>query len=243
METKWRRVLTTDSNLEDIAFFGIRFGWVVGWNGIIYRTDDGGKTWNKQNNGIDVDLKQVAFIDNSHGWAMGLNILIATADGGKTWKDIGQPSLSLRSIAFVNPEEGWGIDADHKRTLIHTDDGGVTWKPQQTLTQTGFEHVFFQNKCEGWAVGDAIMHTANHGKTWHFQRLPKQNLSFSQISFAGVSNGGAIHVGAMNTLMDGDILRTSDGGRHWRVVSNSWMRPTTNKVYREKFPGLALEAK
>jgi photosystem II stability/assembly factor-like uncharacterized protein len=248
----WREVLRADSNLTDIAFTDKYSGWVVGWGGIIYHTHDGGLLWQKQTSGTGIDLKQVVFVDNDHGWAMGWDMLdpkthtwppifVATADGGQTWNNIGQPALSLHSITFVDAQKGWAIivDDQHDARLARTDDGGTTWITQSTPTPLDWDSVLFLNDNEGWAVGDGIIHTNDSGQSWRHQQIPRAGLSYERISFAGKSRGAAIHLGAMNTLRAGDIVRTRDGGLHWQVVSNGWVRPTTNRVYREKFPNLA----
>jgi len=54
----WRKVLKAESNLTDIAFPNAQFGGVVGWDGIIYHTNNAGITWQKQIGGTDIDLKQ-----------------------------------------------------------------------------------------------------------------------------------------------------------------------------------------
>jgi photosystem II stability/assembly factor-like uncharacterized protein len=234
------------------VFTNKRSGWVVGWDGIIYHTDNAGLVWQKQTSGTDIDLKQVVFVDNVHGWAMGWNmfdqktgtwppVFVATSDGGQTWNIIGQPTLSLHSITFVDAKKGWAIVVDdrHDAKLARTNDGGATWIMQSTPTPLDWDSVLFLNENEGWAVGNGIINTNDNGQSWRYQRSPRADLSYERISFAGKHNGAAIHLGAMNTLRAGDIVRTRNGGLHWQVVSNGWVRPTTNRVYREKFPDLA----
>jgi photosystem II stability/assembly factor-like uncharacterized protein len=253
----WRKVLTNpDLNLEDISFAGDLSGWIVGWGGVIYHTDDGGKRWLKQTSGTEIDLKHVVFVDALQGWAMGWNmwdmttntwppVLLFTNDGGASWKSIGDENLSLRSIAFVNTQDGWGVVVDKKDNwrLARTSNGGLTWEGSTSPAQSGWDHVLFLNQNAGWAVGDGIIHTNDGGQTWKPQRLPGKDLSYSRISFAGLRNGGAIHTMSMHTDRAGDIVRTTDGGLHWRAVSNGWVRPTTDRVYREQFPGLQRSAR
>ena len=212
----------------------------MGWQGIIYHTANAGITWQKQTSGANIDLKQVVFVDAEHGWAMGADMLVATTDGGQTWNSIGESKLSLQSIAFVDVQTGWGIlwDEQHDSKLARTNDGGATWITQSTPTPPAGDFVLFLNKNEGWVSGHGIIHTSDRGQSWHSQRIPRADLSYERISFAGRKNGAAIHLGAMDTSRVGDVVRTRDGGLSWHVVSNSWLRPTTERVYREKFPGL-----
>jgi photosystem II stability/assembly factor-like uncharacterized protein len=66
-------------------------GWAVGQRGLILRTEDGGKTWQRQPNhkeGEGSHLFSVAAIDGQTAVAVGeWGSRIRTTDGGKTWLD------------------------------------------------------------------------------------------------------------------------------------------------------------
>ncbi len=250
----WRYVATSAaSNLNDITFVGTKFGWIVGDDGFIAHTADGGETWKQQNSNIRVDLKQVVFVDELHGWASGSSVLdsatqtypsalIATKDGGKTWNKLAdEKTLSLRKISFVSQLEGWATESE-KGSLMHTVDGGATWQKQSILgKQNWWDYVYFLNKRQGWIIGDAIAYTRNGGKTWNYQKRSVKDFDFDHISFNNQSIGGATSwlIGANDKGLD--IVRTFDGGTTWQAVSKSWLKKTTDRVYREKFPDLAKD--
>lgn len=235
----WREVLRSESNLTDITFPNERTGWVVGWHGVIYHTDNAGRSWHRQTNGIEIDLQQVYFVDATHGWAIGWNLL-GTTDAGKTWKSIGDPSLSFRSIAFTDAQNGWAVVADdqHRGNVSRTNDGGVTWQGQSNAPRQNWETVFFLSKNQGWAIGDGIIRTTDSGNSWIDFSMPGGDRSYELASFMENQSGAAIHTGGMDTLTPGDIIQTFDGGLHWRALSNRWVQPTTDEVYRAKFPNL-----
>ena len=95
-----------DKIYNSIFFTDQNNGWVVGEFGLIYHTADGGKTWQKQEcrEIIPVvdktqwetpapSLYSVWFSDAQHGWASGMDsTIIATEDGGITWKKIKNPA-------------------------------------------------------------------------------------------------------------------------------------------------------
>ncbi len=73
-----------------------------------------------------------AFLSESEGWAAVGPRLCRTADGGRTWEDVGEPlSLPVSGLFFFNSREGvlLGGGRDMPWTLLQTGDGGETWRP------------------------------------------------------------------------------------------------------------------
>ena len=62
--------------------------WVVGRPGsVVLHSGDDGAHWEVQRTGQPLPLNGVFFADEQHGWAVGeLGSILATADGGKSWK-------------------------------------------------------------------------------------------------------------------------------------------------------------
>ena len=74
----------------NIYFIDSLRGWAVGF-GPIARTEDGGKTWIRQDNNTGTVLWSVYFDTPLSGWAVGANgVIIRSEDGGKSWTP--QPS-------------------------------------------------------------------------------------------------------------------------------------------------------
>lgn len=61
--------------------------WVVGSPGsAVLHTDDAGGTWRLQTTRDSTPLRDVEFVDDQHGWAVGeLGLILHTQDGGQTW--------------------------------------------------------------------------------------------------------------------------------------------------------------
>ena len=62
--------------------------WVVGRPGsVVLHTPDSGSTWKLLKTGQPLPLHGVFFLDDKKGWSVGeLGTILATADGGQTWK-------------------------------------------------------------------------------------------------------------------------------------------------------------
>ena len=72
---------------------------------------------------------RMTWADSHHGWidieaGHFDGLLLATADAGKTWKDIGGVA-SMTAVCFLAPNDGWATTVDNK--FYRTHDGGHTW--------------------------------------------------------------------------------------------------------------------
>jgi photosystem II stability/assembly factor-like uncharacterized protein len=119
-----------------------------------------------------------------------------------------QPTRSVNT----NPEllAPWsGSAVGNDATILHTDDGGATWKSQNNGKGT-FYSVNFPTRGSGWAVGGggAIWHTDDGGESWGGQKSGVTT-DLTQIVFVGPEFGWTVGD-------DGTILHTEDGGSTWK---------------------------
>jgi photosystem II stability/assembly factor-like uncharacterized protein len=70
-----------------------------------------GRTWERQESTVTVDLFDVKFVDALEGWAVGAEgTIIHTVDGGVHWTI--QPSGTqhpLERVFFTNRNRGWAV--------------------------------------------------------------------------------------------------------------------------------------
>jgi hypothetical protein len=59
------------NNVRDLFFVDKSTGYLVGENGMIKKTSDGGKTWDSQESGTPLNLTTVFFINENIGFATG----------------------------------------------------------------------------------------------------------------------------------------------------------------------------
>jgi photosystem II stability/assembly factor-like uncharacterized protein len=99
--------------------------WVVGRPGsVVLHSADDGAHWKVQHTGQPLPLDGVYFADEEHGWAVGeLGSILATADGGKTWK-LQRRGGQRAAALFVNARAaGAPLDAV---ALVGGQDGYLT---------------------------------------------------------------------------------------------------------------------
>ena len=103
--------------------------------------------------------------------ALGLALLLAPLAGmcqGSEWNYL--TGGTLRSVKMVG-NDGWAVG--DRGLVLHTSDGGTTWRIQESGTNQILRDVDFSSSRHGWAVGDngAAIKTDNGGATW--QVLPQ----------------------------------------------------------------------
>lgn len=93
------------------SFVDRRRGWAVGTEGRVFKTIDGGRTWNAQNSSVQADLYDVKFLDELEGWAAGAQgTLLHTVDGGGSWRVVPSGTThALERLCFAGRTRGWVV--------------------------------------------------------------------------------------------------------------------------------------
>ncbi len=240
-------------SLKGVYFVDTHLGWIITYNtprseastgdahtlnaanpGYIYRTTDGGQSWEVQFTTAQA-LFNLHFIDEQTGWVVGdRRSVFVTTDSGETWAFVtdgsnqrhkssyGQPeylgneplhTFTLYDIDFTDSQNGWIVG--DLGVILHTASGGKgQWKHQRggprfhNSADPVLLGVDFVSKRLGWAVGEngTILHTRNGGVTWESQSSPSHLL----VDVCAVSAKEGYVVGDR-----GAILRTEDGGTVW----------------------------
>ncbi len=202
-----------ETHFQGLYFVDAKHGWIVGHQGWILHTADGGENWEKQTVNTNEDFKAVYFTNLRNGWGVGDKGLIATTDdGGRHWtlQESGSHTLLL-DVFFVNSKLGWIVGRDG---VLYTQNGGKTWY-HQPVSEFGLGGTWFVSKHRGWTVGDynRSFLTNDGGQTWHRQsslvREDKMLFNVQTVRFIGDSKGWCGGT-------DGTIFHTTTGGTHWQ---------------------------
>lgn len=211
-----------------VDFADAAHGWAVGGGtdgGVILATSNGGATWSAQGASIAsrTALASVAFADATHGWAVGAGndgagtiraAILATSDGGTTWKaqdasNAGSDS-ALHSVADADAAHVWatGIDGRNGSVILATSDGGTTWKAQDASPvgdHGSLVSLAFVDAAHGWAVGarldklhmnagPLILATSDGGATWKARDASSagSRAMLSSVAFVDAAHGHAV---------------------------------------------------
>ena len=142
--TEWEKQTCEEIQTEDDMFsyewrpmpalYAVHFlnaddGLIIGMDGIILKTDNGGKKWRKLQSNCDVPLYGIEMV-GKRGWIVGSRgYYLLSHDGGETWevKDgLIKTRFWLKDVSFSDENNGWIVGA--MGTLARTVDGGENWE-------------------------------------------------------------------------------------------------------------------
>jgi photosystem II stability/assembly factor-like uncharacterized protein len=206
------------------GFLDDSFGIMVGYDGAVNYTDNGGQTWSKGNNtsycrfGLDIVDRQTAWNCGNGG-----HVRMST-DGGKNWQAVANFGSSepdqCRFLSFLDTRIGW---AAAPQVLGATTDGGSTWN---TLTlPKGIKDVAaiaLRTTTEGYLVDTTgtVFVTNDSGQTWTTRSLgltENEKLTIAKAPTAAIRFTDAQNGMVVFALKEGVFsTRTADGGRTWK---------------------------
>lgn len=205
-ETKIKGKAGEPFEFKHAQFVDEHHGWAM-TAASLYRTTDGGKSWERlsQEPEKDARFSSFFFIDESRGWLT-------------VWKHI-----------FT---ERYGLG--NSSVIMVTDDGGRSWKPQASFpNEVTFSEIRFLNRNEGLAVGatviDAqppyaellVLSTENSGKDWKNISEPAKEAIKNEY---GIPNDNGTHIYWTNSSIFlltqyGQIISTTDRGKTWKHIA------------------------
>ncbi|MDP2722061.1 MAG: YCF48-related protein [Bacteroidales bacterium] len=218
----------TLNQLADIHFNSENEGWIVGPDGLIMYTQDGGVNWITQHSNPAESFFSIFFIDDNEGWVVGWKKIYHTINKGATWEEQENPDIiysgSLMDVFFLNHDIGWIVGSN--KTIFKTTDGGENWtKIMFSLgsNELSLLSVNFLSELYGCAVGTnynpgdgLIMVTHDGGLTWTETIIsPPESAGFQRVliqdSLVGWATGWSPAYGIVS------LYKTIDGGSTWNV--------------------------
>lgn len=204
----------TTKKLNKIVFVNDNLGFIVGEDGTILKTSNGGASYQPINSGVQHELYDISFANDSVGFINGLK----TIDGGITWT--GQPTTqgygwidALDEYNLFGSWYGSFFGAIYKST-----DGGNFWtantnSPIEHGMMFGDSHFF--DLQEGYVVSwysGKLIKTTDGGVTWNdITSVNPERTNYYGVSFPTKRTG--IVVGGFGTFR-----KTTDEGITWSSI-------------------------
>jgi photosystem II stability/assembly factor-like uncharacterized protein len=154
-------------DLYSVQFVDSDRGYIVGDEGLILESTDGGVTWRELPSQVTSQLFHLSF-KGKRGWAVGTGgLIIHTDDGGMNWYPQ-QSGVSEDLNRILMLDEDVGFATGEKGTLLRTDNGGATWARVPLRSSDSLYGMSFLDKKTGWVVGygGMIVRTYDGGRSW-----------------------------------------------------------------------------
>jgi photosystem II stability/assembly factor-like uncharacterized protein len=231
--------LTIDPNNPDIVWAGMQY------LGGMYRSDDGGLTWEKRINGIDYldregltwrgitvepgnsNVVYIAGEISSWVWNNGqevigrefdktMGVVYKTTDGGQTWKEVWKGD-NLARYVWINPQD---------KDIIYISTG---------LFDREARNSDYESNKPG---GEGILKSNDGGRTWKPMNEGLGNLYLGSVHMHPEDPDILIAGAANNTYREnGGIYMTRDGGASWEykggdhITSVEFAEANPNIIY------------
>jgi photosystem II stability/assembly factor-like uncharacterized protein len=184
-------------------------------------------------------LLDITTIDQAKLVAVGEHGHIILSTDGVNWQQSSVPvQTTLTSVFFYNDTLGWAVG--HDATILHSQDGGLTWQVQlyKPTLEKPLLNIVFKTPLEGIAIGayGLLFRTLDGGKTWknefHSEFLLPDDIEYlaelkQEDEEAYLDEASSILPHFNRLVLDGRklymvgeiglIAKSNDFGRNWQV--------------------------
>lgn len=213
---------------------------------IIYllHTTDGGSRWDwvglpPLEAGMSRSITELTATDASHAWVFGYDVgqrdntyfyrpwAWKTSNGGADWQPFSLPVEDMRSMKFVNENNGFALSVS-RNILLRTNDGGLTWDSFSLANFPRGSDAQLRIRSEKQLLikepyGQAFK-SNDGGVNWKDSTAARVSpVTLTSIWFFDSREGLA-------TGSDGSVTRTTDGGQTWVVSPVSGMGASSPRL-------------
>lgn len=223
----------TAEHLFDVHVTMSSFGLIIGGNGTVLRTTNGGSQWNSINSGTNSSLKAMDFAGLSNrGWAVGMGgTVLKTSNSGFTWSVL--PSFTnenLSDIYVVGSNDPVIYIAGSSGKIHFSTNAGADWVTKYVGAQVTLTSILFLNIHTGWTVGgNKIFKSMNSGLNWSLVQSGTNNY-LNSIYFTSAQTGWIVGT-------SGTILRTTNAGDTWSLRNSGTQNSLLSVTFKNDSTG------
>ncbi|MDO5979403.1 YCF48-related protein [Flavivirga spongiicola] len=185
---------TSNQEFGQIQFVNnqVGYGNRIGYsNGRMYKTTDGGDTWNV-NFELDEEINAFHFVDENNGYFVGdQGLIYKTTDGGTNWVELDVPYEDYVFVKFYNSNVGY-LRGNSGR-IYRTQNAGNSWELLSTISGITDLQLTNQNIFLAGSNGKIYRSDVEY-ETLFLHINPVKNITNSSTHLTGnvTSNGEAI---------------------------------------------------
>ena len=226
----YQQPFPSGETLWNVRFVNQNTGWVLGGLGYLFKTTDGGTSWNEQDSWDGGGWTIYPLSEDTvlySRWISGVEgqSIRRSVDGGSTWETVdslGSNSSWYDEFDFVDNSLGFvvgKVDTGSGPLFLirKTTDAGETWEPIWMDEHDNYEltGVSFVDDLNGWICSylDGVFRTTDGGNAWVKMTSfnpplggPSRDLMFTTPDSGWVVGG----ISGFQT-----VSRTTDGGQTW----------------------------
>jgi photosystem II stability/assembly factor-like uncharacterized protein len=204
----------TNQIISSVSFPSLDTGYFCITTGDIYKSINGGQTWNLVGNG---PTNTIIFTSNNIGFGISENqsFILKTVDGGVTWNNCYNDSfMEIWSLCFADTKHGYAVTLGQNayNYILKTSNGGIQWDTVSSYFGLDmYKSIYFRDSLNGFIGGwmGHIFKSTDGGLSWIANPVDTINLdAFYSIHFPTADTG---YVGAESN----HVFRTFDGGDTW----------------------------
>ena len=224
------KTLNSQTNVFVSSVFAISLEKViiVGFNGVIKTSSNGGTNWTSQNSGVNSNLHDVFFLNESNGIIIGENgVILYTSNGGATWSPRSSGTFfNLNRIRFIKvggEVTNTGLITGSGGVILKTTDGGNSWFSLNSGSSAILHTPSSPTMQISYAVGynGVVLKTTNGGSNWFSQNSGiNTGLLLFEVDFVNKDTGIAV-AGTVN-YTNGYIYKTTNGGTTWVATLSNY---------------------
>lgn len=245
-----------ETELNDVFLIDEQIGWIVGNNGILLKTTNGGLNWFKKHTPYQYNFLKIFFFNQNYGWIGTANgRILITTNGGEDWNEalIQSDFTYFDAIYFTSPSTGHISVGKHRAVYImRTTDGGFSWTKRDSLVSatvaSRWYDIDFYTENIGVVVGDkkdAQRYTTDGGITW-LKSTPISDPFFrDQRAVKWLTSTSIISLGEGNEFWGvvTPIYKSTDGGKNWlkktQFPQNNYDR-VRDVYFKNSLEGIAI---
>ena len=216
----------TQNHIFKVKFINNKIGWACCSKGVIIKTINGGKDWERIESGELADINDISFFDSQNLIAItNRGQILKSNDGGNKWHVINElQGYNFYNSVVIDKESmlisGYSL-SKNESIILSTDDRGESWHKKFESKHFSFRKIILKDEKTLLSIdsenGSLVLLSSNDwGQNWSKQKFDI-SIYPTSIFFLNQKEGWVVG--------ENKIMTTIDGGRSWKLIR------TDNKMH------------